>query len=97
MTVIVIRRKQHTHPTVEEKLDFPYNLKIYSKPVLMLMVLLLLHLLNSTSFSKQNMELLKEPVSRNAYPRNLISKHHKCFLYFENFSISVGSRHFPVP
>lgn len=46
---------------------------------------------------QQNVQVRKEPVSQNAaYPRNLISEHHKCFLQFEEFPISVQSHCLPT-
>ena len=41
---------------------------------------------------QQSVEVIKEPASHTAaYPRNLISEHHKCFLHFEAFPISAQS------
>lgn len=45
----------------------------------------------------QSVEVIKEPASQSiAYPRNLISEHHKCFLQFEAFPISAQSCCLPI-
>lgn len=52
---------------------------------------------NNTSLCTRAWKWSKQPASPAiAYPRNLISEHHKCFLQFEAFPISSQSSRLPT-